>query len=385
MRKSMWISGFVISLIVIPVAIFFTLIQPEPLPENSQSQALLQAGPYVVETLNIELTDNTRTTQANNEFEGSPNRKLASTIWYPKLDDNTPKALIIHSHGYSSMRLGGEYLAEHLASYGFVVIAADFPLTNYNAPGGPMVRDVVNQAADVSFLINSALQFNRDQSHPLFNLIDKRRIGLLGISLGGMTTTMATFDPHRRDPRIKAAISIGGPTAMFGAPYFSHAKVPFLMIASNIDALVNYEDNALPVLDRIHGSMLITLKGASHTGWAKTGRLLQWMNNPDALGCYVVMQNLNANEEPWYHLIGSEEDGIIDNIDPKLCLWDPLPKAMNPVEQQRLTILAVTSFMQAHLADQAQTKALYGGYLLNTFAKELRNVSIQRAATHTTH
>ena len=50
---------------------------------------------------------------------------------------------------------GGAYLAEQLASLGYVVVAVDYPLTNGLAPGGPDVKDVVNQLADVSFLIDT--------------------------------------------------------------------------------------------------------------------------------------------------------------------------------------------------------------------------------------
>ena len=106
-----------------------------------------------------------------------------------------------------STRSEAERNAEHLASHGYVVIAADYPLSNFRAPGGPIVTDAVNQPGDVSFLIDTVTGWSADQ-RPFRGEIDPERIGAAGLSLGGFTTTVATFHPTRRDPRISAAVSI---------------------------------------------------------------------------------------------------------------------------------------------------------------------------------
>lgn len=349
--------------------------QAEPLAPNLDSSKRLATGPFTVNTLDVVLEDVTRITSANKQYEGSASRKLATTIWYPnKADGQLP--LIVHSHGFSSLRQGGEYIARHLASHGYLVMAADFPLTNYNAPGGPLVKDVVNQPRDISFLINSFSRFSKDPQHPLFNKLDKHRIATIGISLGGMASVMAAFDPAKRDTRIKAVISIAGPSSMFAPEYFANADVPMMMVSSNIDALVNYEDNALPILNKTKPAVLVTIANGSHTGFSGSSSLLRWMNNPDEIGCMIVMDKLEGDDEaPWYDEIGSREDGIINDIKPKLCLWDPLPAAMNPLEQQRLTLLAVRSFldMQFNRAMAEQAKV----FLLDTLAKEVPEVLVK--------
>lgn len=349
--------------------------QPESLAPELESSQRLAKGPFTVNTLTLELEDITRTTSANQNYEGAASRKLSSILWYPnKADGQLP--LIIYSHGFSSMREGGEYLARHLASYGYLVISANYPLTNYNAPGGPLVKDVINQPRDISFLINSLLRLSKEANHPIYKKLDKQKIAAMGVSLGGMTSVMAAFDPYRRDDRIKAVISIAGPTSMFGASYFKHADVPLMMIASNIDALVNYEDNALPVLEKTHPVVLLTIANGSHTGFSGSSAPLRWMNNPDKLGCMIVKDKLkNGADEPWYHELGTAEEGIIDNIEPKFCLWDPLPKAMNPLEQQRITILAVHSFLDMQF-NQATAKAAQQ-YLFNTLPQELPEVMVR--------
>ena len=48
--------------------------------------------------------------------------------------------------------------ARWLSSHGYIVVAANFPLTYRYAPGGPTVTDLANQPADVSFLIDAVLE-----------------------------------------------------------------------------------------------------------------------------------------------------------------------------------------------------------------------------------
>ena len=116
--------------------------------------------------------------------------------------------------------------------------------------------------------------------------VDKNRIGVLGLSLGGMTTTLVSFDGRMRDERIKAAVSIAGPARMFNHHFFSTSDIPFMMIAADQDALVTYKANALPVLDRDPDSILVTLKNGSHTGFAGiSAYIFRWLNHPDVIGC----------------------------------------------------------------------------------------------------
>jgi predicted dienelactone hydrolase len=125
-----------------------------------------------------------------------------------------------------SMRSENVPLAALLASHGYVVVAVDYPLTNLRAPGGPTVRDAVNQPDDVRFVIDRVLAWKPGE-RPFDGEIDRERIGAVGLSLGGLTTTLATFHPRLRDPRIAAAVSIAGPAAMFSPAFFATADVPF--------------------------------------------------------------------------------------------------------------------------------------------------------------
>ncbi|MYF03842.1 MAG: hypothetical protein F4230_02275, partial [Holophagales bacterium] len=139
-------------------------------PEGPASREVLARGPYQVKRLDTTFVDRSRPTQANNDFSGSDERRLVTTINYPTNPNARGVAregrpangfpLIVYSHGFMSRRSEGAYLARHFASHGYVLVAADYPLTNFASPGGPRFEDVIHQPGDVGFLIASVLRWN---------------------------------------------------------------------------------------------------------------------------------------------------------------------------------------------------------------------------------
>ena len=367
---------FLSLLLIVAVIILTTGKQPQAFPPQSESASRLQPGPAVVLQHDEMFIDSSRPTQANGDYPGDTVRRLAGTVWSPASASEGPYPLIIYSHGFYSTRRGGAYLAEQLASLGYVVVAVDYPLTNYSAPGGPNVKDVVNQPGDVSFLIDTLVAQSNTPGHTMEGMVDASRIGVTGLSLGGLTTELVAFHPTMRDPRIGAALSIAGPTTLFTKDFFTHAKVPFMMLAGDIDAMVPYSSNALPVLEKIPGSQLITIKNASHTAFAGTAGLLRWMDNPDAIGCWMVKSTVDETvDEPWYDLIGTPEQGINYNVVNELCLVEPLPKAINPLRQQMLTSVIVSSFFQSQFSLSALERDAAKLFLSTGLEKELAEVS----------
>jgi len=366
-------------LLGVVATVLTTARQPAAFPADSVSAAILQSGPLTVASFDETYIDSRRPTNANGDYPGAGQRELVSSVWYPSDHAQAPYPLVVYSHGFSSNRRGGAYLAKQLASQGYVVIAADYPLTHRSAPGGPYVVDVVNQPGDVSFLIDSLLAHSRDSSHPLAGKIDPDRIGVTGISLGGLTSTLAAFHPVMGDARIKAALSIAGPTEPFTEVFFNHRQVPFLMLAADTDALVPYEHNALPVLQNIPDAQLVTIRQGSHTGFAGSAGILRWLDNPDAIGCYVVLSNLDNASEPWFKQLGTEQQGIASETDLQLCQLDPLPRAMNPLRQQMITSVVVSSFFQSQFASEPTQREAAQSYLDTTLAEELAEVIYAKA------
>ncbi len=379
MVKFLKVLFIIVALVCLALLLLGLSEKPTPFAEDSQSAVVLKPGPFTVATTyNETFIDKTRPTNANGVYPGSLDRTLVGSVWYPEGSARAPYPLVVFSHGFSSLRVTGVYLGRQLASLGYVVVAVDYPLTNSAAPGGPNVKDVVNQPADISFLIDTLLAQSGDSEHDLAGKVDGDRIGVMGISLGGMTSTLAAFHPETGDSRIKAAMSIAGPTEQFTEVFFSHRQVPFLMLASDSDAVVSYEVNALPVL-KIPGAQLVTIKQASHSGFGGPAGFLRWMDNPDAIGCYMVLMNAGDDlTQPWFDLIGTEEQGINYQAELKVC-EDPLVKTMNPLRQQMITSVVVSSFFQSHFADSASERKAAQVFLSETLAKEVGDVEYARA------
>lgn len=374
-----WVSLFVAFLAAFGAVLHYGK-QAEPFPPGSQSEALLQPGPMSVQKYAEIFIDDSRPTGANGDYSGAAARHLNGMVWHPTSDSNAPYPLVIYSHGFTSNWSEGVYLAEQLTSLGYVVVAFNYPLTTFQAPGGPNVKDVVNQPGDVSFIIDRLLQQSNTTGHALEGMIDVARIGVMGISLGGMTSELLGFHPEMRDPRIGAVLSIAGPTAIFTKKFFDDASVPFLMVAGSIDALVPYASNAAPITAKVPGSQLVTLAGGSHTGFAGSAAPLRWLNNPDALGCFMVTRNIGtASDDSWFELIGTQEQGIDYNAKNDLCVMDPLPEAMNALRQQMITLVATSSFFQSIFAREAGQREAARIYLRETMARELPDVSFQKS------
>ncbi len=155
--------GLLISIVLASAALAAALAvtAPERPAPGSESAGRLEPGPLAIDSREVTFVDESRPTAANGDVPGHPSRTLESLLWYP-VEDDAPHPLVVYSHGFMSTKEEGSYLAEHLASHGYVVVSADYPLTNFGTPGGPKVSDASNQPADVSFLIDRVLALQGD-------------------------------------------------------------------------------------------------------------------------------------------------------------------------------------------------------------------------------
>jgi predicted dienelactone hydrolase len=373
-----FLVGFLALIIVSSASVGIGLIVTAPkgpAPESSSAR-LLAPGPHPVAKHDFTFVDESRATPAHRDFEGATGRTLVSSVWYPK-DADGRHPLVIYSHGFMSTRTGGAYLAEHLASHGYVVLSADFPATNFNAPGGPNVADAARQPADVSFLIDSILALDGDKK-PFQGDVDPERIGVMGLSLGGLTTTLATFHPELRDPRIRAAVSIAGPGSLFTESFFRTADVPFLMVAGTGDAMVDYESNALVIPRRAPTGALVSIENGSHTGFADIADpLFRFADHPDSFGCGALMENIEPvrGQNPFPGLGGAENGIVLDEDAPLPCTGAPLSNALHPGRQHMITLLAVSDFFQSVFGDDGATREAAARHLQMELARDFPEAS----------
>lgn len=364
-----------IALIGLLLAFIYLFTMPERLPANSESSQWLQPGPYSVGILETVFIDNDRPTDENNGFVGAPNRRFPTSIWYPQ-DLQNSHPLIIHSHGFVSSRKDLSYAAKHLASYGYVVAAADYPLTSGATPGGPNAKDLVNQVTDVSFLIDSLLGLN-GADKPFGGEIDSSRIGLMGYSLGGLTSTLATYHPQLRDRRIKATVSIAGPSAPLMADFYATSDIPFLMIGGTLDALVDFQANAVVIPQRVANSAVLSIAGGTHLGFSSLAEpLFRLMNHPDGLGCTVVLENLDEDPNALYVALGTDTNGIVlDPNIPAVCQNMPSEKALHPGRQHMATKIALLAFFESVFAEDAMVREQAMEQLAGSLESEMSEVS----------
>jgi dienelactone hydrolase len=151
---------------------------------------------------------------------------------------SSPFPLIVFGHGYTVTPAPYARLLRAWASAGYVVAAPIFPLENRNAPGGPNEADLVNQPADMRFVISRMVAAGDAAANPLRRMIDPTRIAVAGHSDGGDTALAAAYDPRFRDARIRAAVILSGAEIPgLGGLTFARGGPPLLATQGTADTI----------------------------------------------------------------------------------------------------------------------------------------------------
>jgi predicted dienelactone hydrolase len=238
--------------------------------------------------------------------------------------DHGPYPLVVFAHGYNDIRLASTYLAEHLASWGFVVIAIDYA-DNWFTQDQPglLLAGLYTRPKEIS----SQLDFAAELSAPggqLEGMIDPELIAIVGHSWGGtnaLTLAGGQLDlewysrlvaehpeiciapaeagnldlcgdildhqqelaelaglentpeglwPSWNDPRVDAIVGLAPDGALFGAQGLQGVKVPVMLSVGTADRYVN-PDAAVVQTYRDLASVeksLVVLEGADHHVYA---------------------------------------------------------------------------------------------------------------------
>lgn len=350
MSRTLLLWPLVALTVFAPFVVWLVFFPERAEPRGPLSRQRLAPGPFAVMKEPFTAIDRSRPTPPNRGFPGSHERQLKGSLWRPAALDQ-PGPLLVYSHGFMSFHSEGVYLAEHLASHGYTVVAVDFPLTSLLSPGGPQVEDVVNQPGDISFLIDTLLARSRDVSDSLFATIDAERIAAAGLSLGGLTTMLVAFHGKLLDRRIKAAVAIASPASMFNASFFAtNNTLPLLLVAGDIDAMVPYASIAA-IRKFYPSSTLVRLRGGNHANFAAiVAGPMRYLDNMDNLGCLALLLGLSDMPRTFMSELSGVAYGVhLTNI--TLPCQNKRPaKAMRASYQQMLTTLAVHAFLDSHLA-----------------------------------
>lgn len=126
-------------------------------------------------------------------------RPLPTTVYIPESGTSAP--LIVFGHGMWGHPRKFTRLFARWADSGYVVAAPAFPHTNDENPPPYLIEDVVNQPADVSFVLGELLARG---------LGDGERVGVGGYSLGAETALAVGLHPRYADPRVRAVVAVAG-------------------------------------------------------------------------------------------------------------------------------------------------------------------------------
>jgi poly(3-hydroxybutyrate) depolymerase len=194
---------------------------------------------------------------------GSDERVLDTTIAFPTdADERLP--LIVLAHGDSGDPGKFKILITAWAEAGYVVAAPQFPLTNTFTPGGSQTGDFVNQPADVSFVLDEVLKLGRKSSDSkIAGLIDKRRIGAAGLSLGAGTVYGLVFNTCCRDQRFDAALFMSSVRLPFDGGEDDFRSLPAMLVHGDADALYRMSQETYPLLST--PKWFVTLHGSTHS------------------------------------------------------------------------------------------------------------------------
>jgi dienelactone hydrolase len=176
-----------------------------------------------------------------------------------------PYPLVIFGHGFAVTPAIYAPLLRAWARAGYVVAAPVFPLGNANAPGGPNEADLVNQPADMSFVITRMLGASAAPAGPFSGLIDVRHVAVSGQSDGGDTALSAAYNQHFRDRRIDAAIILSGQEIPGVGGYDYRAPGPPLLATQGLADTINLPSTTYAFFDPARPpKYLLTLPGAPH-------------------------------------------------------------------------------------------------------------------------
>jgi predicted dienelactone hydrolase len=273
-------------------------LSPQVNPKDIKVASLdpTQAGSAQVQTLKLNFNDQKR------------QRQIPLDVYFSTAA-TANKPVIVFSHGWGSVRTDLRYLAEHLASRGYVVAALEHPGSNETASKAVKKnknqlvapQEFLDRPRDISFILDELEKLNQTANNPLQGKLATNNVMVVGYSFGGGTAlalaggelqienlkqrcqqNLSTANlgelvqcagqalPEKtyqlRDARIKQAIALNPTTSlMFGETGLTKVQIPTLILSSSADKITP------PLTEQIMGfakipspKWLVGVVGGSH-------------------------------------------------------------------------------------------------------------------------
>jgi predicted dienelactone hydrolase len=253
------------------------------------------SGGTSIGRVTLTFVDHSRPTAANGSYPGASSRTLPTLVSFPTRGGHAvpgPLPLVVFATGIGDSPTTYQALFDFWVRAGYVVAEPTFPLSSDQAPGGTTAADFPNQPADVRFVTTSMLQASRDPRSPVHGLVDPKRIGDVGKSLGAITV-LETYNPVSRDPRVKAVIAMTGFVGISGT-HFVGINTPLLLEHGDADQTAPIQGSRDAYAQALPPKFFVTLFGQTHGsafgGGTKPAEVVVERTTTDFLDRYVKGQ-----------------------------------------------------------------------------------------------
>jgi pimeloyl-ACP methyl ester carboxylesterase len=236
------------------------------IPQGSTTPVTATPGPpYAVGVTHIPLA----------RADANGQRPLPVTLRYPTSGppsvtefSDAPSAtgsfsLVVFAHGWNGSADTYAAMEHELASAGFILAAPNFPHTSNASTAGLDRSDIVNQAADVTFIINT---LTTSASPILAGHVAPTKVGVVGHSDGGVTAAGVADNSCCADPHVGAAAILSGAELFFGGSWFPPGSPPLLAVHGTDDEVNPFAASSRLFADAPSPKYLVSVPGGSHLG-----------------------------------------------------------------------------------------------------------------------
>jgi dienelactone hydrolase len=244
-----------------------------PLPATPTVKGVtVHARPMALAGISGEYRVGSRLLTFREPANGGP-RTLVTELRYPA--GGGPFPLLMFAPGF--LQCGAPYtnLLRTWASAGYMVATVDFPRTDCRVGTSADEADLVNQPADMSYVISKLLTLSARPGDPVSGLLNPREIAAAGQSDGGDTVAALAANSCCADHRLAAvAVLSGAEWRPMPGRYFTGRTPPMLFTQGSADP-VNPPSASVQLYtaDRSRDRYYLDLFGADHTA-------PYWGNNP---------------------------------------------------------------------------------------------------------
>lgn len=192
--------------------------------------------------------------RTDTEFTDSERKRVIPIRIY-RCEGVKSAPVVLFSHGLGGSRSGSVFLGEHWAQRGYVAVFVQHPGSDEEVWKNQRLgqrMEAMREAAsgtnlmlrvrDISAVIDQLEKWAADSQHPLYGVVDLKRIGMSGHSFGAQTTQMVSGQTILReglgtDPRIRAALPMSPNAPAVGDPVraFSKVSIPWLLMTGTQD------------------------------------------------------------------------------------------------------------------------------------------------------